>query len=158
VGAALQQANGRPYEDVVQRDVLGPAGMSRSSFTLPPPSESFPVPFTHPSWNFAAGGVTSSAADMNRFNQALVSNRFGFGPVESFDRSVGVTSFGMGSSVSNGDLRFTHTGLVDGYGSFSVIFPADQSSVVILCNFPSIALLNFVLAPGGVRSMMLAAK
>jgi D-alanyl-D-alanine carboxypeptidase len=159
VGAALQQVNGVPYEDVVQRDIFGPAGMSQSSFALPPASESSPVSFTHPSWNYAAGGITSTAADMNRFNQALLSNRFGFGAVESFDRSAaGVTSFGMGSAVTGGDLRFTHSGLVDGYASFSVLFPADRASVVVLCNFPSIALLNFVLGPSGVRSMMLAAK
>jgi hypothetical protein len=96
---------------------------------------------------------------MNRFNQALLSNAFGFGAVESFDRSAaGVTSFGMGSGVSSGDLRFTHAGLVDGYGSFTVIFPADRASVVVLCNFPSTALTNFVLGPGGVRSIMLAAR
>ena len=158
-GAALQQVNGLRYEDVVQRDIFGPAGMSRSSFVLPPASESVPFPLTHPSWGYAAGGITSSAADMNRFNQALLSNRFGFGAVESFDRSAaGVTSFGMGSSVSNGDLRFTHAGLLDVYASFSVIFPADRSSVVVLCNFPSIALVNFVLGPGGVRSIMLGAQ
>jgi CubicO group peptidase (beta-lactamase class C family) len=159
-GAALEQVNGRRYEDVVQRDIFGPAGMSRSSFTLPPPSESYSFSSaTHPSWNYAAGGVTSTAPDMNRFNQALLSNAFGFGAVESFDRSAaGVTSFGMGSAVSSGDLRFTHTGLVDSYGSYSVIFPADRSSVVVLCNFPSIALTTFVLGPGGIRSIMLAAK
>src|SRR5687768_11200868 len=156
-GAALQRVNGLRYEDVVQRDIFGPAGMSRSSFALPPASESFSFsPATHPSWNYAAGGVTSTAPDMNRFNQALLSNAFGFGAVESFDRSAaGVTSFGMGSGVSGGDLRFTHAGLVDSYGSYSVIFPADRSSVVVLCNFPSIALTNFVLGPGGIRSIML---
>ena len=156
-GAALQQVNGLRYEDVVQRDIFGPAGMSRSSFVLPPPSESFSFAApTHPSWNYSAGGITSTAGDMNRFNQALLNNAFGFGAVESFDRSAaGVTSFGMGSAVSSGDLRFTHSGLVDGYGSYSVIFPADRASVVVLCNFPSIALANFVLGPGGIRSIML---
>jgi CubicO group peptidase (beta-lactamase class C family) len=159
-GAALQQVNGLRYEDVVQRDIFGPAGMSRSSFALPPASESFSFSSaTHPSWNYAAGGVTSTAPDMNRFNQALLRNGFGFGAVESFDRSAaGVTSFGMGSGVSSGDLRFTHSGLVDSYGSYSVIFPGDRSSIVVLCNFPSIALMNFVLGPGGIRSLMLAAR
>jgi CubicO group peptidase (beta-lactamase class C family) len=110
-GAVLQKVNGLRYEEVVQRDIFLPSGMSRSSFTMPPQSESVGVPFpsdTHPSWVYAAGSVTSTAADMNRFNQALLSNLFGFGAVESFDRSAGVTSFGMGSSVQNGDLRFTH--------------------------------------------------
>ena len=157
LGAALQQVNGLRYEEVVQRDVFSPAGMSRSSFVLPPASESFPFPSpTHPSWDYAAGGVTSTAADMNRFNQALLSNLFGFGGVESFDRSAaGVTSFGMGSGVSSGDLRFTHAGGLGSYSSYSVIFPGDRSSVVVLCSFPGNGLPNFVLGPGGIRSIML---
>ena len=159
LGAVLQQVNGLRYEDIVQRDIFGPAGMSRSSFAIPPESESVGFPFssrTDPSWAYAAGAVTSSAADLNRFNQALLSNRFGFGAVESFDRSAaGVTSFGMGSG-GGGDLRFTHSGLLDSYSSYSVIFPADRSSVVVLCNFNSNGLPNFVLGPGGIRSIMLA--
>src|SRR6185295_8439210 len=157
-GAVLQKVNGLRYEDVVQRDIFGPAGMSRSSFALPPASESFPFPSTHPSWVYAAGGVTSTAADMNRFNQALLSNRFGFGAVESFDRSAGVTSFGMGSGISGGDLGFTHAGGLDNYSSFSIMFPADRSSVVLLCNFNNNnpdGQFNFVI---GLRSIMLAAK
>jgi CubicO group peptidase (beta-lactamase class C family) len=157
LGAVLQQVNGLRYEEVVQRDIFGPAGMSRSSFELPPASESvqFPSP-THPSWVYAAGGVTSTAADMNRFNQALLGNRFGFGAVESFDRSAaGVTSFGMGSGgVGSGDLRFTHAGGLDTYSSFSIMFPADRSSIVVLCNFNSNTpegLFNFVM---GIRSIM----
>lgn len=159
-GAALQKVNGLPYEEVVQRDIFGPVGMSRSSFTIPAASESFPLASpTHPSWVYAAGGVTSTAADMNRFNQALLSNLFGFGAVESFDRSAaGVTSFGMGSGVSNGDLRFTHAGGLDNYSSFSIMFPSDRSSVVLLCNFndnnPGVQ-FTFVM---GLRSIMLAAK
>ena len=156
-GAALQKVNGLPYEAVLQRDIFGPAGMSQSSFALPP-SEPFQFPPTHPSWNYAAGGVTSTAADMNRFNQALLSNLFGFGTPESFDRSGGVTSLGMGVSAPGGDLRFTHSGLVDEYSSFTVFFPADRASVVVLCNFPGGGLGNFILGPNGIRSLMLAAK
>ena len=158
LGAVLQQVNGLRYEEIVQRDIFGPAGMSRSSFVMPSESESvgFPVPSTtHPSWVLPGGGVTSTAADLNRFNQALLSNLFGFGAVESFDRSAGVTSFGMGSGAQNGDLRFTHTGLLDSYSSYSVIFPGDRSSVVVLCNFPGNGLPNFVMGPGGIRSIML---
>jgi CubicO group peptidase (beta-lactamase class C family) len=159
-GAALERVNGLRYEEVVQRDIFGPAGMSRSSFVLPPASESFQfASSTHPTWVYAAGGVTSTAADMNRFNQALLSNRFGIGAVESFDRSAaGVTSFGMGSGVSSGDLGFTHAGGLDTYSSFSIMFPADRSSVILLCSFndnnPDV-LFHFVM---GIRSIMRAAK
>jgi CubicO group peptidase (beta-lactamase class C family) len=156
LGAVLQSVNGRLYEEVVQRDIFGPAGMSRSSFLLPPASETFQFPSqTDPSWHYAAGGVTSTAADMNRFNQALLSNTFGFGSVESFDRSLGVTSFGMGWGNPGGDLRFTHTGNLGTYSSISVMFPSDRSSAVVLCNFANVGLSNFV---GGVRSILLGAK
>lgn len=157
-GMALQQVNGMRYEDVVQRDIFGPAGMSRSSFAIPPASESFQFPSaTQSSWVLFGGGVTSTAADMNRFNQALLNNQFGFGAVESFDRSAaGVTSFGMGSSASGGDLRFTHAGALDTYSSFSIMFAADRSSVVVLCNFNNAnsteTLFNFVM---GIRSLLL---
>ena len=148
--------NALRYEEIVQRDIFGPAGMSRSSFAIPSESESIgvpPTPRTDPTWVYAAGSITSTAGDLNLFNQALLNNRFGFGAVESFDRSAaGVTSFGMGSAFQNGDLRFTHSGLLDTYSSFSIIFPADRSSVVVLCNFNSNALPNFVM---GIRSIML---
>jgi CubicO group peptidase (beta-lactamase class C family) len=159
-GAALQKVNGLRYEEVVQRDIFGPAGMSRSSFTLPSASESLQLPFaTHPSWSYAAGGITSSAADLNRFNQALLNNLFGFGSLESLDRSpTGVTSFGMGSAVNSGELRFGHAGVIDTYSSYSIIFPADRSSVVVLCNLNGTdiqALFTFIMS---LRSSMLAAR
>jgi D-alanyl-D-alanine carboxypeptidase len=163
LGGVLQQVNGLRYEDVIQRDIFGPAGMTQSSFSNPPASETVGYPYpskTDSSWVMYGGGVTSTAADMTRFLQALLNNQFGFGAVEGFDRSAGVTSFGMG--VSGGaDLRFTHSGGLDSYSSFNVFYPADRSSVVVLCNFNtenSINLVNFVLQPGGIRSIMLAAK
>lgn len=162
-GTALQLVNGIPYQDVVHRDIFGPAGMARSSYEAPSAAEAFQTPSpTHTSWVLFGGGITSTAADMNRFNQSLLSNRFGFGAVESFDRSAqGVTSFGMGSGNYNGDLGFTHAGGLDNYSSFTVLFPVDRASVVILCNFntgnPS-NLSNFVMGPGGIRNLMLGSK
>jgi D-alanyl-D-alanine carboxypeptidase len=161
-GAVLAQVNGIRYEDVVQRDIFGPLGMSRSSFAIPSPSESAGYPFpsnTHPSWVYAAGGVTSTTADMTRFLQALLNNHFGFGAVESFDRSAGVTSFGMGSGNPGGDLRFTHSGGLDTYSSYNIIFPADRSSIVVLCNFngPN-STSTFSSFVTGLRSLMLAAE
>lgn len=144
--AILEQLNGLGYEQIVQRDIFAPLGMSRTSLTMPPPSESTGFPFpsmTHPTWAFAAGGLTSTSADMTRFVQALLSDRFGLGAVDSFDRSAGVTSFGMYAYVVGGDLRFTHVGAIDSYLGFNAIFPSDRSSVVVLCNFPMSGLPAF---------------
>jgi CubicO group peptidase (beta-lactamase class C family) len=159
--AALQKVNGMRWEEVIQRDIFGPAGMSRSSFAIPAASESVGYPFpskTDSSWVMYGGGITSTTADMNRFNQALLNNQFGFGALESFDRSAGVTSFGMGSGTSGGDLGFTHAGGLDSYSSFTMMFPADRSSVVLLCNFNNNnpdSLFSFVV---GIRSTMLSFK
>lgn len=98
--------------------------------------------------------ITASALRVSE--RALLINHFGFGALDSFDRSAGVTSFGMGASAPGGDLRFTHSGGLDSYSSFNVIFPGDRASVVILCNFPGNGVLNFVLGVGGLRSIMLA--
>lgn len=83
MGAALQRVNGLAYEQVVQRDIFGPAGMT-------------------------------------------------------------------------GDLRFTHAGGLNNYSSFTAMFPADRSSIVVLCNFNNNnvnGLFNFAM---GMRSIMLA--
>jgi CubicO group peptidase (beta-lactamase class C family) len=155
-GTALALVNGLPYEQVVQRDIFGPAGMTRSSYVSPPASEAFQFPSqTHSSWVLFGGGITSTAADMNRFNQSLLSDRFGFGAVESFDRSAGVTSFGMGSGGTGTELRFTHAGGLDNYSSFTIMFPSDRSSVILLCNFNNGDVntqANFVL---GIRNILL---
>jgi D-alanyl-D-alanine carboxypeptidase len=156
-GAILEKVNGLRYEDVVHRDIFGPVGMSRSSFTMPAASESagYPMPSEiHPTWAYAAGGVTSTAPDMTRFFQALLSNQFGIGAVEGFDRSGGITSFAMFSN-GGGELRFIHNGIIDSYYSHSSIFPADRSSIVVLCNFASNGLTAFAT---GVRNILVGAQ
>ena len=159
-GAVLEKVNGLRYEDIVQRDIFGPLGMSRSSFTMPAKLDSVGFPFpsdTHPTWGYAAGGITSTAPDMTRFFQALLNNQFGFGDVESFDRSTGITSFAMFSSTSGGELSFVHGGIMDSYQSYAAIYPADRSSVVIACNslYPNSGLATFA---SNVRNVMLTVK
>ena len=59
------------------------AASSAMSLALTPSAAKWrarmPVRSETASWVYAAGGVTSTAADLNRFNQALLSNLFGFG-------------------------------------------------------------------------------
>lgn len=161
LGAALDRANGRRYEDVVQRDIFGPAGMSRSSFLMPAASESISIPrsVTDSTWAYAAGAITSTAADVNLFNQAVLNNQFGFGDIATFFEISGPTSLGMHAARVNGEQVFTKDGAIDGYSSFSAIFPEDRSSVVILCNFETDHLYDVVMSRTdkgtGIRPAML---
>jgi len=81
----VQRASGEPFEQYVQNHIFGPLGMTHSSFQQPLPkplaslpSEGYRGNTTKPAVGFeifnpvGAGGISSSAADMGRFGQALL--------------------------------------------------------------------------------------
>ena len=81
----VQRASGEPFEQYVQEHVFGPLGMTHSSFYQPLqkpladlPSDGYRGNTTKPPVGFeifnpvGAGGVSSSAADMGRFGEALL--------------------------------------------------------------------------------------
>ena len=81
----VQRASGKPFEDYVQENIFGPLGMTHSTFHQPlekrleyTDSLGYRENTTKPPVGFeifnpvGAGGVSSSAADMGRFGQALL--------------------------------------------------------------------------------------
>jgi len=81
----VQRASGEPFEQYVQEHIFGPLAMTHSSFYQPLPkplaslpSEGYRSDTTKPAVGFemlnpvGAGGLSSSAADMGRFGQALL--------------------------------------------------------------------------------------
>jgi CubicO group peptidase (beta-lactamase class C family) len=81
----VQRASGEPFEQYVQDHIFTPLGMTHSSFYQPLqkplaglPSEGYRSNTAKPAIGFeifnpvGAGGVSSSAADMGRFGQALL--------------------------------------------------------------------------------------
>ncbi|MFC5864376.1 serine hydrolase domain-containing protein [Acidicapsa dinghuensis] len=81
----VQRASGQPFEQYVQQHIFTPLGMTHSSFEQPLPkslanlpSEGYRDDTTKPAVGFeifnpvGAGGISSSAADMGRFGQALL--------------------------------------------------------------------------------------
>src|ERR1700739_1657723 len=81
----VQRTSGEPFEQYVQEHIFGPLGMTHSSFYQPLqkplvqlPSEGYRSNTTKPPVGFeifnpvGAGGISSSAADMGRFGQALL--------------------------------------------------------------------------------------
>lgn len=81
----VQRASGEPFEQYVQQHIFTPLGMTHSSFDQPLPkplaslpSEGYREDTTKPPVGFeifnpvGAGGISSSAADMGRFGQALL--------------------------------------------------------------------------------------
>ena len=81
----VQRASGEPFEQYVQEHIFAPLGMTHSSFYQPLPkplaelpSEGYRGNTTKPTVGFeffnpvGAGGISSTAADMGRFGQALL--------------------------------------------------------------------------------------
>jgi len=81
----VQRVSGRPFEQYISDHIFAPLGMNHSTFNQPPPKEleSFPSegyrgntskdPVGFEIFNpVGAGGLSSTAADMGRFGQALL--------------------------------------------------------------------------------------
>ncbi len=84
-GYIVQRVSGQPFEQYVEQHIFGPLQMLHSTFYQPPPallrrlpSEGYPTDTEKPPIGFeifnpvSAGGVSSTAADMGRFGQALL--------------------------------------------------------------------------------------
>ena len=84
-GYIVQRASGQPFEQYVEQHIFLPLKMANSTFYQPPPtplrklpSEGYGTDTEKPPIGFeifnpvSAGGVSSTAADMGRFGQALL--------------------------------------------------------------------------------------
>jgi len=84
-GYIVQRVSGQPFEQYVEQHIFAPLQMVHSTFYQPPPtflrtlpSEGYPTDTVKPPIGFeifnpvSAGGVSSTAADMGRFGQALL--------------------------------------------------------------------------------------
>src|ERR1700733_3838023 len=84
-GYIVQRVSGQPFEQYVEQHIFVPLKMEHSTFYQPPPkllrrlpSEGYPTDTEKPPIGFeifnpvSAGGVSSTAADMGRFGQALL--------------------------------------------------------------------------------------
>ena len=84
-GYIVQRVSGQPFEQYVEQHIFSPLKMEHSTFYQPPrtllrrlPSEGYPTDTEKPPIGFEifnpvpAGGVSSTAADMGRFGQALL--------------------------------------------------------------------------------------
>jgi CubicO group peptidase (beta-lactamase class C family) len=155
LGGIIEKVSGEKPGDFLQRRVLSPLGMKHSKFASP--SEpgnaatgytgfalSPPEPATPEAagWIETAGGLWATAADLLRWDLALVTGKV-IGPA-SFDRMIApryltsghVSHYGCGLNVENqaGETILKHTGGVSGFVSFNAVLPRTKSGLVVLSN------------------------
>ncbi|MEU1422436.1 serine hydrolase domain-containing protein [Kitasatospora sp. NPDC005751] len=161
MGMAVEHLTGRAYADVLREQVIEPLKLRQTSFVVPEKRIAGPhitgyltnddrakplLDSTEQtaSWLWSAGGVISSAADMDRFLTALVAGRAG-GLVsdDSLRQLTAVlptptakVGYGLGIrqiALSCGTV-LGHGGIVQGFQTQSFVTPDGRRSVVVFAN------------------------
>ena len=154
LGRVLEQVSGRPLGTLLQERIFRPLGMRQSlyeptnegrrasGYTSWALGEMEPAFLEGRGWIGAPGGIWSTAADLARWDLALM--RPGFLSPES--RSVlfgerilknGIpTGYagGLGVRTDSGRVIFSHGGATAGFSATNVFIPADTAAVIILSN------------------------
>ncbi|MFJ3584713.1 serine hydrolase domain-containing protein [Streptomyces sp. NPDC090127] len=152
LGLAIEKVTGRPLQDVMEDQVLEPAGLRDTIF---PTTPEFPEPHAHgytaqttsgeiedatdlnPSWGWAAGAVISNLQDLRSWSRTLATGTL-LTPETQAERldtqPIGIpnASYGLGIFDVNGWIG--HDGSTLGYESLVVYLPEARASLVILLN------------------------
>jgi CubicO group peptidase (beta-lactamase class C family) len=157
LGRIVEKVTGMPFGQFLERRILRPLEMTDSvfepgrdapnlaqgytAFALGPPE---PAVLEANGWIHAAGGLYCSAADLLRWNRALMDGKI-LKP-ESYQlmtaprklangktRPYGC-GIGIGIIQRDGETLLRHSGAVSGYLAFNTMIPRTKSAVVLLAN------------------------
>lgn len=151
LGLVIERVTGQRLEDVVERQVLAPLGLRSASMRASRVREG---PLVHGyvhgtdatnwdlTWGWAAGGLVTDAADLDRFFAGLfagdlVSPRLVEEMAEPAGGALGAWSgYGLGLArlPTPCGPAVGHSGVVDGYVSAAYTSRDDGSAVVLLVN------------------------
>jgi CubicO group peptidase (beta-lactamase class C family) len=160
VGRAVERVSGMPFESYQQKHLLGPLGMTNSSFrsdtqirrnlavgylSVAQPGGGFreiPAPVFELG-TIAAGNLYTTAGDLGRFALWLLGHS-GVRIVKPETLAQMFTpqftsetnGFGLGFSVNHyrGRKTVSHTGAVYGFTSSLAVMPSEGVGVIVLCN------------------------
>lgn len=150
---ALTDVSGMSFAALAQREVLGPLGMSRSAFAMPPSSAirgdmafgsawGKTIPGNYPVLpQLAAAGLWTSAGDLARLLidlQASAAGKKGHRLSPAMTRTMMTPvrdNWGLGLALWTGSApRFGHDGVNPGYESFMIAYAGKGEGIVVLTN------------------------
>jgi CubicO group peptidase (beta-lactamase class C family) len=166
LGMVIEKASGESYEDFIQKNILGPLGMSdsgydrantilkdrASGYTLDQNTLQFVnVPCQDASLKYAAAGLYSTLGDLYKWDQALYTDQLVSKETLKtiFTSTIAVPSilatdmvYGYGWEISHqsGRLVIGHAGRVPGFRAQLLRYPDDQATVIVLSNLDSLDL------------------
>ncbi|MET9466172.1 serine hydrolase domain-containing protein [Streptomyces sp. NPDC006544] len=152
IGLLIEKVTGRPLHEVIQKDVLEPAGLHHTVF---PTGAEFPEPHAHgytdqsasgkivdstdwnPSWGWAAGAIISDLQDLRSWSRTLATGTL-LTPATQAQRlktsPVGIPGAGYGLGIFDVQGWIGHNGSLPGYESLAVYLPGARATLVGLLN------------------------
>ncbi|MFF3018802.1 serine hydrolase domain-containing protein [Streptomyces sp. NPDC057939] len=152
LGLVLEKVTGRPLHEVIQRDVIEPAGLRGTVF---PTGAALPVPYAHgytdqtpsgrtvdatdwnPSWAWAAGAMASDLDDLRSWAHTLATGAL-LKPATQAERlrttPMGIPGDGYGLGIFDIQGWIGHNGSIPGYEVLPVYLPEARATMVVLLN------------------------
>ncbi|MFE5494823.1 serine hydrolase domain-containing protein [Streptomyces virginiae] len=152
LGLVIEKVTGRPLADVIDKDVVEPAGLNRTFF---PTGAEFPRPHAQgytdqtasgkvevstdwdPSWAWAAGAMISDLQNLRSWARTLATGTL-LTPATQAQRlkttSVGIPGAGYGLGLFDVQGWIGHNGSLPGYESLGVYLPQAQATMVVILN------------------------
>lgn len=148
LGLIIEQASGVSYEDYIAENIFKPCGMKNTSMSAEETdakghgsTESGEI-VANPKFTFAAGNIYTNVYDLLRWERM-----FHTGKVlseESYNQMITPSEdsgYGLGLIISDGIIR--HSGVIDGFNSYTEYDPAKDITIIILENYdPTTAILE----------------
>ncbi|MEU9299979.1 serine hydrolase domain-containing protein [Streptomyces sp. NPDC048269] len=152
LGLVVEKITGRPLHEVIEQDVLKPAGLHRTLF---PTGAEFPEPHAQgytdqsasgkivnatdwdPSWAWAAGAIISDLQDLRSWARTLATGTL-LTPATQAERlkttPIGIPGAGYGLGIFDVQGWIGHNGSLPGYETLTVYLPQAQATMVVLLN------------------------
>jgi len=152
LGALLEAVSGQPYDALIQTEILGPLGMSRSFVS--DGARHSNIAAGHRPWfivkpadrsgatdrvNAPAGGVFASARDLARYVGMMMNGKDDIVTARTKTMMMSPASeaspyYGLGWSLDPEAGAVFHSGLTPGVETLAVFIPAERRAALILIN------------------------
>ncbi|MCX5377296.1 serine hydrolase [Streptomyces sp. NBC_00091] len=152
LGLVIEKVTGRPLQEVLDQQVVKPAGLHHTLFAT---DAAFPSPHAqgytdqsasgkivdsadwNPSWAWAAGAMISDLEDLRSWAKTLATGTL-LTPATQAERlkttSIGIPGAGYGLGIFNVQGWIGHNGSLPGYESLGVYLPEEQATLVVILN------------------------
>jgi CubicO group peptidase (beta-lactamase class C family) len=149
LGLVIERASGKSYGDFLHDNIFAPLAMTHTLFddnrnVVPGRATGYysrgtqfiSAPVIDPTTTFAAGGITSTTADLLRWDQALYTDKLVSRRAldEMFTANQGGYGYGWQVGEKFGRRKLDHSGSYDGFSAYLLRFPDDRVTVIVLSN------------------------